>query len=81
MPYYFYIARCADGSLYSGSCVDLKAREARHNEGRGAKYTRSRRPVRIMYHEKFATLVEARSREAHVKTWRRDEKEFLLPHG
>ena len=65
MSYYFYLARCSDGSLYSGSCIDLSAREATHNDGKGAKYTRSRRPVKIIYHEEFALLVEARRREAH----------------
>ncbi|MBI2635788.1 GIY-YIG nuclease family protein [Candidatus Peregrinibacteria bacterium] len=77
MPYYFYLARCVDASLYSGSCIDLKAREARHNIGKGAKYTRSRRPVKIIYHEEFSTLVEARRREAQVKTWSKMKKENL----
>jgi len=78
MPYYFYLARCSDGSLYAGSCMDLRAREARHNEGKGAKYTRSHRPVRIVYHEAFATLVEARRRETQVKTWSKTKKENLV---
>lgn len=78
MPYYFYLARCADGSLYSGSCVDLRAREARHNDGKGAKYTRSRRPVRFVHDESFATLAEARRRESEVKTWNKAEKERLV---
>ena len=77
MTYYFYLARCSDGSLYSGSCVDLQAREAKHNEGKGAKYTRSRKPVKIVYHEEFATLVDARRREAQVKKWSEVKKERL----
>lgn len=77
MPYYFYLARCAGGSLYSGSCVDLKSREAKHNDGKGAKYTRSRRPVQIVYAEEFETLTEARRREAQVKTWNKMQKEHL----
>lgn len=77
MSYYFYLARCADGSLYTGSCSDLNAREARHNEGKGAKYTRDRCPVRIIYHEAFSTLLEARRREAQVKPWNRMKKENL----
>ena len=77
MPYYFYLARCSDGSLYSGSCLDLKAREAKHNEGTGAKYTRSRRPIKILYHEEFLTLKEARHREAEIKTWSKTQKEAL----
>lgn len=78
MPFYFYLARCSDDSLYSGSCLDLKAREAKHNEGKGAKYTRSRRPVEIIYHEEFATLAEARRREASVKNLQKSEKENLV---
>ncbi len=77
MSHYFYLARCADGSLYSGSCIDLQAREAKHNEGKGAKYTRSRRPVRVIYHEEFASLTEARRREAQVKNWSKLTKENL----
>lgn len=78
MPHFFYIARCSDGSLYAGTCVDLAGREAKHNEGKGAKYTRSRRPVKIVYHEKFSTLSQARKREAEVKKWSREQKEKLL---
>ena len=78
MPHYFYLARCADQSLYAGTCLDLKAREAKHNDGTGAKYTRSRGPVRIIYHEEFETLSEARKREAEVKRWEKAEKEQLV---
>jgi putative endonuclease len=78
MPYYFYFARCSDGSLYSGSCIDIEAREKMHNSGKGAKYTRSRKPVKIIYHESFSTLTEARRREAQIKGWRKEKKEELL---
>jgi putative endonuclease len=77
MPFYFYLARCSDNSLYAGSCVNLKAREVKHNEGIGAKYTRSRRPIRIIYSEAFQTPTEARHREAQVKTWSKIKKERL----
>ncbi|TSC79231.1 MAG: GIY-YIG catalytic domain-containing protein [Candidatus Peregrinibacteria bacterium Gr01-1014_25] len=77
MPHFFYLARCADGSLYAGTCVDVRAREAKHNEGKGAKYTRSRLPVTIVYTEEFSLLTEARRREAQVKTWSKAEKERL----
>lgn len=79
MPHYFYLARCGDGSLYAGTCLDLAAREALHNAGKGAKYTRSRLPITFLYHEEFATLGEARRREAEVKKWPRSHKEELLP--
>ena len=77
MSHFFYLARCADGSLYAGTCLNLQEREAKHNDGTGAKYTRSRRPVKIIYHEKFATLGEARQREGEVKRWKKCEKEKL----
>ena len=77
MPHYFYFARCRDGSLYAGTCVEMQEREAKHNEGKGAKYTRSRRPVKMIYHEKYATLSEARKREAAIKKWSKKEKETL----
>jgi len=79
MSCYFYLARCSDGSLYSGSCLDLKAREAKHNVGKGAKYTRSRLPIAIIYHEEFSSLGEARRREVEVKKWSKAEKERLVP--
>lgn len=78
VSYFVYLARCSDGSLYCGSCIDLHAREAKHNEGKGAKYTRSRLPIEIVYHEEFATLGEARRREAAVKRLKKEEKEKLL---
>ncbi len=77
MPF-FYLARCSDASLYSGSCKDLVAREVAHNVGKGAKYTRSRRPIRMVYSEEFPTLAEAMKREAEVKKWRKEGKERLV---
>jgi len=76
--YYFYLARCSDSTLYSGSCTNLKKREERHNKGEGAKYTKYRTPVKIVYYEVYDTLKEARRREAQVKRWRRYKKEKLL---
>ena len=78
MPHYFYLARCSDNSLYAGTCIDLKEREAKHNAGTGSKYTRSRLPIKMIYHEEFETLSEARSREMLVKQMSREEKEELL---
>lgn len=77
MPHYFYLARCTDGSLYAGTCLNLTEREAKHNEGKGAKYTRSRLPIVIIHHEEFATLSAARKREAEVKMWSKTQKETL----
>ena len=78
MPHYFYLARCSDRSLYAGTCLDLAEREAKHNEGKGAKYTRSRLPIAIIHHEAFLTLSEARKREAEVKTWSKAKKEATI---
>lgn len=78
MPYYFYLARCSDNSLYCGCCKDLKSREAMHNSGKGAKYTRSRLPIQVVYHEEFTTLADAMKREAHVKKWSKTQKEDLV---
>lgn len=75
--FYFYLARCADGSLYAGSCKSILDRERVHNEGKGAKYTRSRLPVEIIYHERFRSLGKALKREAEVKRWNKVQKEQL----
>lgn len=78
MTHYFYLARCRDNSLYAGTCVNLTEREAKHNAGEGAKYTRSRLPIRMIYHEEFATLSEARKREAEVKKFSKQKKERMV---
>lgn len=78
MPHYFYLARCADDSLYAGTCINLEEREQKHNDGKGAKYTRSRLPISIIYHEQYETLPEARRREAEVKQWSKSQKEEMV---
>ena len=62
-----YIVKCSDGSLYTGWTNDLDKRLKAHNSGRGAKYTKTRRPVELVYYEKFLTKQEAMSREARIK--------------
>ena len=64
--YFAYIMRCADGTLYTGYTDDIARREAVHNSGRGAKYTRSRLPVKMVYHESFATRSEAMNQSARA---------------
>lgn len=76
--HYAYILRCADGTLYSGYTTDPDRRTAAHNAGTGAKYTRSRRPVELVYFEAFETKGEALSREAAFKRMRREEKLELV---
>lgn len=78
MSYYAYLLRCRDGSLYAGFTTDLIRREKAHNAGKGAKYTRSRLPVSLVYFESFETEHEARSREWHLKRLSHAEKESLI---
>jgi putative endonuclease len=78
--HYVYILRCADGTLYTGYTNDLKARVEAHNRGRGAKYTRSRGPVTLVYKKGFRTLGKALSREYALKRLTRAEKEDLISH-
>lgn len=65
--HYTYLVRCADGSFYCGYSTDPVRRTATHNSGRGAKYTRARRPVILVYTERFATREAALSREWQIK--------------
>ncbi len=76
--WHVYIVRCRDGSLYTGIAVDLAARIKRHNAGTGAKYTRSRRPVRLVFQETKRTESAARKREAAIKRFTRVEKQALI---
>jgi putative endonuclease len=75
--WYCYLVRCRDDSLYVGITTDLNRREEEHNEGRGARYTRSRRPVTLVWWEQFGTKSAALKREAEVKKWRKSRKEML----
>jgi len=76
--FYAYMLRCADETLYSGYTTDLKRRVAAHNSGTGAKYTRSRRPVELVWVEKYSTKHEAMQREAALKKLKRADKLRLL---
>lgn len=73
-----YILRCADGTLYTGISTDLAARLATHNAGKGARYTRSRLPVRLAWKKECATESVARKREAAIKRLTRQEKQLLI---
>lgn len=77
--WYTYMVRCSDGSLYTGSAADsAEARTAVHNAGRGAKYTRSRRPVKLVWYRAWDTAHDARSMEARIKHWKKEDKEALV---
>lgn len=80
--FYFYVLLCADNSLYGGYSTDVFARVATHNAGKGAKYTRSRLPVKLLYFEEYETKHEALSAEWHFKHQPRAHKiAFLHEHG
>lgn len=76
---YVYIVECSDGSYYTGWTTNLDKRIKEHNEGdKGAKYTKARRPVTLVYYEEYNTKQEAMSREWHIKQLGRKEKEQLM---
>lgn len=75
---YTYIVRCKDDTLYCGWTNDLDKRIASHNAGIGAKYTRSRHPVELVYYETFETKEEAMSREYAIKKLTRQQKQILI---
>ena len=75
---YTYILECADGTFYCGWTNDLEKRVQAHNAGKGAKYTKTRRPVVLRYHEIFSTKQEAMKREWALKQLSRKEKLQLI---
>ena len=79
MKVFVYIVRCSDGSLYTGVAKDLKKRIWQHNNSKlGAKATKGKRPVNLVYSEKCNTLSEALKRESEIKSWRREKKLKLI---
>ncbi|OOV54547.1 endonuclease, partial [Clostridium botulinum D/C] len=77
MPY-VYILECSDGTLYTGWTTDIGRRVKEHNNGKGAKYTKARRPVTLKYYEEFKTKNEAMKRECAIKRLTRKEKIELI---
>lgn len=73
-----YILRCCDGSLYVGQTQDVEQRVRTHNDGRGARFTSTRRPVALAYSEGYQTEIEAIARERQLKGWARRKKEALV---
>lgn len=76
--WYLYILRCGDGSLYTGITTDVKARLSQHRSGKGAKYTRGRGPLEVVYTEECEDHSAALKREMAVKALSREEKEKLM---
>ena len=78
MPFFCYIVECADGTFYTGWSTDPARREKTHNAGRGAKYTRMRRPVKLIYIEELLDKSSALKRERAIKKFSRKKKEKLV---
>lgn len=78
---YTYIVKCSDDTLYTGWTNDIEKRLEAHNSGKGAKYTKTRRPVSLVYLEKFRTKEEAMKREYAIKQMSRKKKEALIAEG
>ena len=78
MSWWVYILRCGDGTLYTGTAADVERRLAAHRRGRGAKYTRGRGPLAVVYREACPDRGAALRREAAIKKYRRAEKEALI---
>lgn len=76
--WYVYVVRCSDRSLYTGITTDVKRRVGEHNEGRGARYTRSRGPVKLIYRERAADRGAALRREYEIKRMTVKEKLVLV---
>lgn len=79
--WYVYILRCADDTLYTGITNDLQQRLQTHNSGTGAKYTRSRRPVEILYAQRVDSHSEALKREYAIKQMTRQQKLSMIEHA
>ncbi len=76
--HYIYIVECSDKTLYTGYTNDLDKRVKVHNENKGAKYTRGRTPVVLMYYEEFDNKSDAMKRESQIKKLRRTKKQRLF---
>ena len=76
--HYAYMLRCSDNTIYSGYTNNLEKRVETHNSGKGAKYTKTRRPVKLVYYETFKTKSEAMKREYEFKHLTRGQKEELI---
>lgn len=76
--YFVYIVRCSDGTLYTGSSTDVAKRVIRHNAGKGAKYTRARGPVVLVWSKQMPSWIEAAREEYRIKQLTRKQKEELI---
>lgn len=81
MYYYTYMLRCVDNTFYTGYTADVEKRLVMHNHGRGAKYTRSRLPVELVWSKAFPSKHAAMYWEWQIKRWPRRKKELLFTNG
>ncbi len=72
--WFIYVLLCEDNSLYTGSTKDLEKRFETHKKGKGGKYTRSHKPLKVIYTEQFETKSDALKREIQIKSWSRGMK-------
>jgi putative endonuclease len=77
MPYFVYLLRCKDGTIYTGITTDVKRRLQEHKDGIGSNYTRARGADKIAYSEKHPTRSAALKRESEIKSWSRGKKLLL----
>ena len=75
---WMYILECSDGTSYVGSTKDLEYRLSEHQEGKGAKYTSRRLPVKLVYSEEYERVVDAYAREKQIQNWSRAKREALV---
>jgi putative endonuclease len=78
MPFFCYLLECADGTFYTGWTTDPPRRERQHNAGRGARYTRARRPVKLVHVEELPDRAAAMKRERAIKKMAREQKRKLI---
>lgn len=76
--WFIYILLCKDGSFYTGYSNDIEKRFSEHKKGKGGRYTRSHKPVRLIYSEQLATQSAALKRESEIKSWSREKKIEIL---
>jgi putative endonuclease len=76
--WHVYIILCSDGSFYTGATNNLEKRFLNHIKGKGGRYTRSHKPIKIIYREQFNTKSEALKREIEIKSWRKAKKLKVL---
>ena len=79
--YFVYFIKCDDGKFYTGFTSNLDKRYLDHKFGKGGKFTKDRKVVKLLYHEQFKTEEEALKREKQIKGWRREKKENLIKYG